>query len=541
MIQKKWILLLIFLVSFDLKAQVNRYMVFFSDKKDVPYSITQPEKFLSQRAIIRRIRQNIPVTTKDLPINQSYLKQLENMGPQVFYKSKWLNGVLVQAEASLVPAIEAQPFVSKVEFVAPGRKNNARISIQSITSVAGRKSEELPTDFQNDMLGIDDMHQMDYKGQDMLIAVFDGGFENVNTISYFDHLFSENKLLATYDFINNDSSVFEYDDHGTNVLSCIGAYKPGEYEGTAYRASYVLCVTEDVGEEFRIEEYNWLFAAEMADSLGVDIINSSLGYNLFDDPSMNYNIEEMDGETAVISRAASLAASTGMLVVVSAGNEGNDPNWKYIVPPADADSIIAVGAISNSLARASFSSIGPTIDERVKPDLVALGLGTTIISGSGRVTNSNGTSFAAPLITGLAAGVWQAHPDLTNWELIQLLKNSASQNEMPDNLLGYGIPDFNQAQVLITALNEIEANDFRIYPNPFKDNNFFIQPSLKYAYSFPQIQIYSLSGSLIDQLAIEKSGEPNLYQVNLPDMPNGIYILAIQAEENIHKYKIVKN
>ncbi|MFW5762501.1 MAG: S8 family peptidase [Cyclobacteriaceae bacterium] len=427
---------LLILVGIFLKlpgfAQTNRYVVFFTDKQNNTYSIEQPEEFLSERAIQRRTRQNIAITGKDLPPTQAYLNELADKGAKILYTSRWMNAALVEADESMIPTIESLAAVARLEYVALG-DSRARRSGYSF-SFRNSRRQELSTRLQNEMIGIDNMHSAGLKGENMWIAIFDGGFQGADTIRYFRHLYDNNKVMATRDFVGHGADVYRYDDHGTNVFSCLGGYDPQLYSGTAPQASYVLCVTEAVNSEFRVEEYNWLFAAEYADSLGVDIINSSLGYSTFDDRGMDYTYDDLDGDKAVITRAADYAASVGMLVVTSAGNERNN-NWKYIVAPADADTILAVGAVNSIFNPTNFTSAGPTVDGRVKPEVAALGEGVRLVNNAGTVTSNNGTSFASPLIAGLAAGVWQAKPELTNMEVIQLLKSSASQSMDPDSLI----------------------------------------------------------------------------------------------------------
>ncbi len=333
-----------FLSGLKLNAQDHRFMVFFQDKSS-SFSIDNPLEFLSTRAIERRSKQNISITEQDLPINQDYISSLEDQGAKVWFSTKWLNGVLIQVDSSKLTDLGSLSFVSSIEYVAPGALKpqiKSDLVQKNQSTVKGRTQS---TEIQNMLLGIDAMHQEGITGKDMLIAVFDGGFVGVENTQPFEHIISNNQLITTYDFVGNSSNVFRYDDHGTKVLSVIGANNQGIFTGSAFEANYILCVTEDVSSEYRVEEYNWLFAAEMADSSGVDIINTSLGYNLFDDPVMNYQKEDLDGSTSVISIAASIAATKGMVLTISAGNSGNS-SWKTITPPADALDVLVVGAIS---------------------------------------------------------------------------------------------------------------------------------------------------------------------------------------------------
>jgi hypothetical protein len=290
------------------------------------------------------------------------------------------------------------------------------------------------------------MHRQGFKGKGMLVAVFDAGFENLPQLDAMRHLFVNGRILDTYNFVEDNGYVYgKGGDHGTKVLSTMAAYDPGKIIGTAPEASYLLYRTEDASSEYRIEEFNWLLAAERADSAGADVINSSLGYNNFDDKSMSYTYEQMDGNTAYVTQAADMAAAVGMLVVTSAGNEGRG-KWKYITAPADADSVLTVGAVDSKGSYAEFSSKGNTPDGRTKPDVVAKGAATTVVSPGNRVTVSNGTSFSSPLMAGFATSLWQAYPKLNNMEVIDILRRSGSQAQKPDSLLGYGIPDYERAK-----------------------------------------------------------------------------------------------
>ena len=325
------------------------------------------------------------------------------------------------------------------------------------------------------MLGIDAMHQAGYTGQGISVAVFDGGFKGVDTVSYFRHLYENGQMIPGYDFVGNSPDVYRYGQHGTEALSCIAAYQPGVLEAGAYEANIMLCITEESGSEYRVEEYNWLFAAEMADSAGIDIISTSLGYTTFDDPAMNYEYEDLDGNTAVITRAVNLAAQKGILCVISAGNEGSG-RWRYVSPPADAIDVLSVGAVSSSGDRVSFSSFGPTADGRVKPDVSALGLQTVVVNSQGEVVRSNGTSFSAPLITGLTAGVWEAFPGETNLEIIERIRLAGNSSLAPNNELGYGIPTFSAALLVpVPSEEEIREANYRVYPNPIESGKLFVE------------------------------------------------------------------
>ena len=344
MIRKAVLLLICLLIVFTSAWSQDRYMVFFTDKTGSPFSISNPAAFLSQRAIERRQRQGLSITEQDLPVPENYVNTLSGLGATCFYRTKWMNGVLVQMEESLLADIRALDFVREVEYVAPG----ATLNHQSSGGDALEKSFgfNAESDFQNQMLGIDLMHADGYRGEGLLIGVFDEGFSRLSDHTAFDHLFADDRILYTFDYTANEENVENTVlTHGTRVLSTLAANEPGQLVGSAPEASYILTITEDAGE-YRVEEYNWLFAVEKADSAGVDIINTSLGYNVFNDASMDYTQADMDGQTTVITRAANMAFDRGILLLTSAGNTGLDLEWNIIRAPADSPNILAVGAVN---------------------------------------------------------------------------------------------------------------------------------------------------------------------------------------------------
>lgn len=436
------VLCLVFQSAFP--QQKYKYLVLLKDKNNSPYSVSQPLQFLSQKALERRFKQGIAVKTSDLPPNPSYITQIQQTGAVPIYRSRWMNAVLVEATDAQKNAIIALPFVKGVEFNRP-LKQARRGAIEDKFSV--EKTESLnygDATAQIQMLRADTMHQRGFHGENMLIAVLDDGFLNSNTSACLAHLFTHNRVLKVYDFVDNDPTVYTQGGHGTAVLSTIAGYASNQMISPAFGASFALFRTEDGASETRLEEANWLFAAEMADSLGADIINTSLGYSTFDNPADDYTTAQMDGNTALSTRAADLAAERGMVVVISAGNSGNS-SWGIITAPADADSVLAVGAVNRTGSYVSFSSRGNPSDPRTKPDVVAVGSSTALCNTSGTTATSSGTSFAAPLISGMAAGFWQAHPHLTANEVLTCIRKSGHQFGNPTIYLGYGYGNFLQA------------------------------------------------------------------------------------------------
>lgn len=518
-------------------AQKNRYMVFFKDKTGTPFSLDEPGQFLSTDAIERRVRKNFPISSEDLPVNPTYIKGVRDAGAEVYFSTRWMNGVLVQCKPELIPVLSGLSFVRSVELVAHN----------SVLAPGGRmkaphksKSEKAAvTDIQLSMLGIDKMHEDGFTGADITIAVLDAGFQGVDSADPFQHSFSNNRInvAVSKDFVYNSSSVFQYDDHGTQVFSVIAALQPGAFTGGAPDATFQLYVTEEVPTEYPIEEYNWLFAAERADSAGADIIQSSLGYNDFAGTEFDYEKSEMDGKTPVVTRAAQMASDRGMVVVVSAGNEGNSA-WQLITAPADAEGVLAVASVNVDLVRSNSSSIGPTADNRIKPDVAALGVSTSVIQPGGSIGKATGTSLAAPLITSLAAGVWQRYPSLTNSELMDVIRNSGHQAFQPDQFLGYGIPNY---ETIIDYLEKTVNEDFfAVYPNPSFIDSIVIRPLFPEEVGQCTIEFISVDGKSVFNYETGFSREFPAYTKSLVQFAPGQYYVRIHWRDRTFLYRFVK-
>jgi serine protease AprX len=533
----RFLSLLLLLLTFTVQAQ-NRYMVFFKDKNGSSYSVNAPSSFLSANAILRRIKSNVDVVEQDLPVNQSYVDGVRNTGAEVYFKTRWMNGLLVQCPASLVSTIAALPYVDRVEFVAPQpRLTNSgrnRIQLRKKNHVGAETSTQLS------MIGIPQMHHDGFEGKDISIAIFDGGFQGVNTIAPFQNIFNEGRFndSLSHNFVTNSKNVFQYDDHGTMVFSIIAGDVPDDFTGGAPKANFSLYITEDVGSEYRIEEYNWLFAAERADSAGVDIISSSLGYYDFDNASMNYTTSQMDGETAVSTRAAQWAADRGMLVVCSAGNEGNIQTWRIITAPADAVDVIAVGNVNASGVRSSSSSIGPSSDGRIKPDLVTLGSGVKVIRSTGQISTASGTSLSCPLMTSLAAGLWQRFPDLTNKELIEALKRTASRSGNPNNEVGYGIPNYTSVVNYFDTTIQ-QSTVFTVFPNPFSDT-VKVRPIDPEQFPSCRLEVLTSDGRIITNQNLSFTWLDREFATDMAGFSAGIYYFRIWLGGKKYVFKVVK-
>lgn len=452
----------IFLGVSDAFSQTKyKYLVLFNDKNNSPYSVNTPLDFLSQKAIDRRFKQGITIKPTDFPPNPAYISSIQQTGATVIYKSRWMNAALVEASETQKNTILGLPSVKGIEFNRP-LKQVRQQSVKDKFAIENTESLNYgDATSQIQLLGADAMHNLGFHGEGMLVALLDDGFLNVNTSACLQHLVQQNKIVKVYDFVDNDNTVYTQGGHGTAVLSTMAGYIENQMISPAFGVSVALFRTEDISSETPLEEANWLFAAEMADSLGADIISSSLGYSTFDNSVDNYTPSMMDGKTALSTRAADFAAATGMVVVISAGNSGNDPSWQIITAPADADSVLAIGAVTRTGAYASFSSRGNSADGRIKPDVVAVGSGTALCNTSGFASTSNGTSFSAPLVAGLVAGFWQANPYLTAQEVTRAIRKSGHQFSSPTIQLGYGYANFSRANTAVLndfPLTAIEPN-----------------------------------------------------------------------------------
>ncbi len=531
----KLTILLVVFTYYAAYAQENQYFVFFKDKAGSPFSISTPSQFLSERSIARRQKQGIAITDEDLPVNPAYVSQVSAAGATVFFASRWWNGVLIEATGTTLTNITALPFVSHYLLVAPGKKMTGG-RIRNNKYKKNTTADEPVNQNQLEQIGLDDMHAMGYVGEGIRIALFDSGFTGVNVTEPFSLLFTEGRVKQTFNFVNNSIEVYQNHSHGTEVLSVMAANTIGVYTGGAHKAEYFLYLTEDVSSEYRVEEFNWTIAAERADSAGVDVINSSLGYYDFDDPAMNYSKTDLDGKTAVITQAARKTIDKGIIVVTSAGNEGGN-SWKLITPPADADGILAVGSVNSLGELSGFSSVGPSTDNRIKPDVVAMGAGTSVIRANGSLGNTSGTSLASPLVASLAAGVLQAFPTLTAKEVYEAIVNSAHQASRPDNLMGYGLPHFMAMKNYIESKQSEEI--VSVYPNPVTGNSFRIK--LKTLTEAPlQIVIFDSQGKRAEEYSHTITWLNNPLEYDLSNLQAGFYLIRITAGTQTTTLKFVK-
>ncbi|MBK7883307.1 MAG: S8 family serine peptidase [Chitinophagaceae bacterium] len=454
---KKYYLLLIVVMMCCEKsiAQSNCYSVQLKYKQGTPFSISNPSAFLSQRAIERRLKYNIAIDSSDLPCTPGYIDSIKLAGAvNILHTSKWLNQVTIQtADENVIKKIKSFPFVSGVLLIASPLVNATNKIMDKPSQILSQQkvlSEQSVNDFfsygqsfnQIHIHNGEFLHNHGFRGEGKHVCITDGGFAKYDTAPALDSARNNNQILATWDFVaNNINFADNFTTHGTNCFSLIGGNIPGTFVGTAPKASFYLYRTEDAFSEMPIEEQNWVAAAEKADQLGVDVISVSLGYTTFDNPAFNHTYNDMNGNTTVISKAADLAAKKGMIVVVSAGNSGNDA-WHFISAPADADSVLTVGAVNAAGQIANFSSFGPSSDGQVKPDAASVGANTIIPNPvTGDPFSGNGTSYACPNLAGLTTCLWQAFPEVHNMGIITAIQQSSNKFNTPDDRTGYGIPD----------------------------------------------------------------------------------------------------
>ncbi|MCI4667191.1 MAG: S8 family serine peptidase [Bacteroidia bacterium] len=424
----------------------SSYWVMFSNKgMDADARLANASQYFSPQAQALRAEKGISYTHSDLPVSSEYLNLLQAQGIQILATSKWLNAAAVKADPTSLETLKSElNFVVGYMPCATFRAQGYGDSVEEVELKDSYATDYGEALFQAEMINVLPFHEEGYTGKGIKIAVFDGGFPGVDKLDAFKTMRDEGRILATYDFVENEPNVYRASNHGTQVLSCIGADLPGKMVGTAPDASFVLCRTEDARTETKVEEYNFLRGVEWADSVGVDIIHASLGYTDFDGGIGDYTYDDLDGDKAIVTRAVDLAASKGILVTISAGNEGNG-KWHYIAAPCDADSVLCVGSVDRSYRKSGFSSFGPTADGRIRPDVMALGSRTTVFTTSNRVGANYGTSFSGPIMAGFMACLKQANPDADNMQLIQAARLSGDQAGLPDNSYGYGIPDLVKA------------------------------------------------------------------------------------------------
>jgi len=554
--KKHLLFFLLVLFSIPIFSQIapDKYYIQFTDKNNSPYSLSHPEKFLTARALARRARFNIPIKENDIPVNPQYVQDVANTGVKILNTSRWLNGVTVYtADTAIIDSIKTFPFVkSTLKFALAGQESGKfkkEALLPVYPSPAFKAVSTLEAKYGAALTQIKQingiyMHNKGFRGQGMVIAVLDAGYSYVQTQPLFDSLRNDHRILGTKDFVNPGGDVYPQHYHGRMVLSCMAADIPGTMIGTAPKASYWLLRSEDARSENVIEEYNWVSAAEFADSVGADVINSSLGYIAFDDTAFSHPYSDMDGKTCISTRGAEIAASKGMLVVNSAGNSGQDKAFPWIGAPADGDSVLTAGAVTAMGTRASFSSIGPTYDGRIKPTVMTMGQGDAVANSTDSITHASGTSFSSPVLAGMSACLWEAHPHATNMQIIEALKRTASLAGNPNSLMGWGIPDFAKADAYLTEIlgipnRKTERRTLTAYPNPFREG-FFVKVPQSISGKV-QLTLFSLDGKRLFEEDIRVAGlRISFHNATLSKLQPGMYLLRLSHAGKSFYGKVLK-
>lgn len=535
---KHSLLVVIMMLSYTLLFSQQDAWVYLVDKENVSASISNPISILTAQAINRKNAKGIAIDVRDVPVNEAYISQLKlQSGITVMAKSKWFNAVHVRGSEIDINNLSNLAFVESVDFAdknlnPEGRQTTQQSKQQQEASLINFSYGS--TQNQVEMINIDGLHQLNFTGDGMIVAVLDSGFPNVNTMSAFQRLRTNGDLLDGYDFVSRSSDVYQFtgSDHGTKTLSTMAGFVQDQYVGTAPDASYYVFRTEDVDSENPVEESYWVEAAERADSLGVHIINSSLGYTVYDNPNYSYTPDQMDGQTAFISRGANMAAEKGILVVNSAGNSGNS-SWQIVGAPADAADVFTIGGVDSQGNYSSFSSRGSAIQPTLKPDVVAKASSTSVISQSGSIVNNSGTSFSSPIMAGAIACLMQALPELPNEDLKQVIRMSASQYDSPDYFLGFGIPNMQQALDIALSQNDVALETFKIFPNPVKEILNIKSSSILSS----ELKIFDVMGK---EMLHQKLNTPN-NRIDVSGLSSGVYILHVISSVNSITHKFIKS
>lgn len=520
------------------RAQIQEdAWVYFRDKPHATAFLEAPQRMLSPKALDRRQRQNILITIDDVPVYPVYVTAVTNGDVQVLSRSKWLNALHVQGTQQQINALADLSFVREIIFANRSLTGTGRMQESEVLNpvaapknfAAVQRNDVQP--LQNQQLELPFLHQLNYTGSGVDIAIMDAGFPGVDTQSPFASLHQNNQIGSTYDFVSRSPFVYHKSNHGTMVLSTMGVTVPNQFVGSAPEAKYHLFITEDYMRETPLEESLWVEALEKADSIGVSIVNTSLGYTTFDRSEYNYQYADLNGSTTFSSKGAIHAKATGMLLVNSAGNWGS-AGWYYIGTPSDSPGVLTVAAVNSSGVRSNFSSYGPAADGRLKPEVAALGSQAQVYNENGMFTAVNGTSFSAPILAGAIGCLWQAFPNKTVDELLDIVKRSSHQYQTPDVSLGYGIPNFRTAYnaSLNTAIYQVSKAT--VFPNPFADDVIF-----KWHNNETEgiVKVFNNLGQIVQESRVIEN-----QLLHLGALKPGIYIYELQLSDAVYTGKIIK-
>ncbi|NRD19878.1 S8 family serine peptidase [Winogradskyella eckloniae] len=531
-------LVFLFLVNAFAIAQEDAW-IYLTDKPNVAASIANPISILTQKAIDRKQNHNVVIDDRDVPVNETYISDLKNQtGITVMAKSKWFNAVHVRGTEADINALSNLNYVESIDFAnnsldaasrnaSPLDKNE--VENESIAFTYGNAQNQV------EMINVNNLHLADFTGDGITIAVMDAGFPNVNTMAAFQRLRDNNDLLHGYDFVDRNADVYAFtgNNHGTKVLSTMAAFVQGQYVGTAPDAAYYLFRTEDSGSENPVEESYWVEAAERADSLGVDMINTSLGYQTYNNSSYDYSPSDMNGQVTYITKGASIAAEKGILVVVSAGNSGAT-SWQTVGAPADSPNVLSIGAVNADGNYVSFSSQGSAAQVGYqKPDVVAQGGLAYVIDEYDAIVQNNGTSFSGPIMCGGIASLWQAIPEKLPSEVMSLVRESASQYTNPDDFLGYGIPDLDLARTTVLSIDAVLLEGINIYPNPVT----------AYLNINSTTDLLNVEASICNQLGqkiLSQNMTNNNSKLDVSELEKGIYFVRLNNEKYSKTFKFIK-
>lgn len=533
---KKFLLHIIIFFSGIINAQ-DLVFIQFTDKPSADIYFSNPTLMLTQKALDRRLKYNIDLDIKDVPVENIYINVIEDLGVHPIQVSKWFNGIFAWCTEEQLIQLDSLNFVEEIKSFVRNEdsnftKNQTKYELEytfDAVEIDFPNNDYGYTSTQINQIKLEHLHNLGFTGQGISIAILDNGFIGVDNVDGFSYIRNNNQIKGIYNFVHKNEDVYNHGNHGTSVLSTIAGYIENQYIGTAIDADFYLFITEDTTHEMPDEEVHWLAAAEWADYLGIDVINTSLGYNNYDDSRYDYETTDLDGQTSYISQAAQIASEKGMMVVVSAGNSGNK-QWHYITMPADSEGVFTIGAVDGNGEPTIFSSYGPTVDGRIKPDVMALGGNAVVIRQNGQIGYSNGTSFSSPIIAGAMACLMQAFPDYHPSYLRQKVRESASLYNNPENQMGYGIPNFSWAYEACLGVVDLDEKEVLIYPNPTNGSvEVLTEKTIK------EIKLFTISGQKVRNYDKNSS-------LSLADLPKGIYVLSIQLNDGkIISKKIIKN
>lgn len=538
---KYFLTLMGLLIGLSGQAQIQDAWIYFSDKENVEASINNPISILTQEALDRKALHSVVIDARDVPVTEAYIQEVKN-SPGITYwaKSKWMNCVYVQGTVNDLEALLDLPYVVGIEYADKDLNFPNPQPVSDKFKVLADPQSRVEYNYgaaanQIEMISGDYLHQQEFTGEGMIIAVMDSGFPNFTSNPGFAHIVNNGRLLGTFDFYSRTTDVTGTGSHGIQTTSDIGGYLDNQFAGTAPDASFYLFRTEYGPSENPREEAWWVEALERADSLGVDVVNTSLGYQAYDNANYDHSYEDLDGVTTFAARGANLAYEKGMVLVTSAGNQGN--SFGTVATPADAIGLLAVGAVNNLGNYVSFSSRGPTVDGRIKPDVMAKGQSAAVISSSGVVDFSNGTSFSSPIKAGAVSCLWQAFPETTNAELMQVVRESAHLFNNPTDQMGYGIPNFELAFNTLTLLaqnDHLLKRQAALSPNPVNESFSVLLPS---EVDYAQLEVYNVLGQFIESLEVRASQS----QIPVTHWNKGAYLIKlILPSGQVQSFKLIK-